>query len=467
MSVSQQAHDASVASQAMDRLYETILQDIKPYLKGTGRERSVAVGDAKKLLGLAVSCKGSAMAFDTKARAELGLSAGGKSFVPLQGQILQRLQDQANTAKLQSSISTFKGGVREQLTGGISKGGLIRVAPSDRPVFKKPDARPSGLGLQALAEKKRQEEGVTLLKRNRMSFEGQEDGAGDGDDIAPSLSGAAGGGKRQYRTKAPDTPSVGSGVDRDAQERIAERERERRGGGIAASTSGGGPREGDRERERDRGGDRERERDRERGARGRDSERSSASTWESSTPRRSAAPSVSSTPQRTSVDQWDIVASGARGGDRGASLSRGGREDERWRAVQGDRPRDRQLTKEEEAEMEERERALDRDWYDNDEGGTFLDETGAYDPFESMGGDDGGVNAPKKQVMKRMSAKKAAHLADDDRWIENQLLNSGVVTASRAAEQEDETEGRVHLMVRPPPPLPPVQSGHVSSIPPY
>ena len=79
------------------------------------------------------------------------------------------------------------------------------------------------------------------------------------------------------------------------------------------------------------------------------------------------------------------------------------------------------------------EKELDRDWYDNDEGGAFLDESGSYDPF--LGGADGdaGTKTADGRLKKKVSARQQAYLADDDKWIDNQLINSGVVTASRAA----------------------------------
>lgn len=174
MSVQQAQHAAEQQQASADKLFQTILDDMKPYLAGTGREGSVAIADARKLVGLAVSCKGSAISFDQKVRAELGVAVGSKSFVPLQGKILQRVTDHANTANVQSSISTFKGGSRERVEGGITKGGLVRVAPSgDKPIFQKPAARTSMLGLQSLAEKKREADGITLPKRNRIAFEAQ------------------------------------------------------------------------------------------------------------------------------------------------------------------------------------------------------------------------------------------------------------------------------------------------------
>ena len=176
MSVQQAQHEASVQQASADSLFKTILDDMKPYLIGTARQGSVAIADARKLVGLAVSCKGSAMAFDDKVRAELGVAAGGKSFVPLQGKILQRVTDHASTSNIQSSISTFKGGGRERVEGGVTKGGLVRVVRTgdDRPVFQKPAARTSSYGLQSLAEKKREADGITLPKRNRnTAFEAQ------------------------------------------------------------------------------------------------------------------------------------------------------------------------------------------------------------------------------------------------------------------------------------------------------
>ena len=93
------------------------------------------------------------------------------------------------------------------------------------------------------------------------------------------------------------------------------------------------------------------------------------------------------------------------------------------------------------------EKELDRDWYDNDEGGSFLDESRAYDPF--LGGADGnaGTRTIDGKPKNKVSARQQAYMADDDKWIDNQLMNSGVGTASRREDADDDSEGRVHLMV--------------------
>ena len=443
---------ARQANNAADKLYSAILDDVQGFTKGKV-PRKLSTNDAKKLVGLAVACKGNPASFDGKAKAELG-TTDVPHLGELQRKILARVQDHAKGAELQSSVKAFSGGVRERVEGGgIAKGGLIRVN-SDKPVFKKPEARSSMLGLQGLAAKKREEDGVVLpSKRGRMSFEGQEDSAGAED------AGADGGdsrkkdrpaGRPNYRTKGSETPSTGSGLNAEARDRIQERERGRgRDGGMSFSSAGRG------EEDRD---DRPAARRESQGP-GSDSVRSKASTWESDTPVRSqVGSSVANTPVRSSVDQFDIVANigqgrvpakatgtGSSGAGRWGSSSRGESSREQ------DRDRDRPLTEADKErqrkEYDAMEKELDRDWYDNDEGGAFLDESGSYDPF--LGGADGdaGTRTADGKPKKKVSARQRAYLADDDKWIDNQLMNSGVVKASRLADADDDTEGRVHLMV--------------------
>lgn len=90
------------------------------------------------------------------ATADIGLKADKGKLAQVHGTILKRVEEHSNSAKMQGSMAGFSGGAREQLQGGgIAKGGLIK-ASGDKPVFKKPA---SMLGLQALAAKKRAEEG--------------------------------------------------------------------------------------------------------------------------------------------------------------------------------------------------------------------------------------------------------------------------------------------------------------------
>jgi pre-mRNA-splicing factor ATP-dependent RNA helicase DHX38/PRP16 len=446
---------ARQANNAADKLYSAILDDVQGFTKGKV-PRKLSTNDAKKLVGLAVACKGNPASFDGKAKAELG-TTDVPHLGELQRKILARVQDHAKGAELQSSVQAFSGGVRERVEGGgITKGGLMRVG-SDKPVFKKPEARSSVLGLQGLAAKKREEDGVVLpSKRARMSFEGQEDTAGAEDagaEAGESRAKDRPAGRPNYRSKGSETPSAGVGLNAEARDRIQERERGRgRDGGISFSSAGRG--EGERDdRQRD-----DRPAARRDGA-GSDSVRSKASTWEPDTPVRSqVGSSVANTPVRSSVDQFDIVANigqgrvppkaagtGSSGAARWGSSARA--EASREQDRDGDRPLTAAEKERQQREYEAKEQELDRDWYDNDEGGAFLDESGAYDPF--LGGADGDASTrtadgkPKKKV----SARQQAYLADDDKWIDNQLMNSGVVKASRLAETEDDTEGRVHLIV--------------------
>ena len=444
---------ARQTNNAADKLYSAIVEDVVSFCKGKA-PKSFAVGDAKRLVGLAVSSKGNPAAFDDKAKVALG-TKDLPHLGELQRKILARVQDHAKGAQLQSSVAAFSGGVRERVEGGgITKGGLIRASGSDKPVFKKPEARSSLLGLKDLASKKREEEGISLpVKRGRMSFEGQEDSTD-----APSDSNnddrdwkKKEGGRPNYRTKGSETPSVGSGLDVEARDRIQERDKARgREGAMSFNSSSRGDNSSSERNHASRGDSSSR------GA-GSESVRSKASTrWESDTPSRyggsQGGSSVAHTPVRTSVDQFDIVTNIGQGRvpDTAGSRSIGaGSSSSRPDSSKG-ADRDRPLTETEklqrQKEYEAMEKELDRDWYDNDEGGAFLDESGSYDPF--LGGADGdaGTKTADGRLKKKVSARQQAYLADDDKWIDNQLINSGVVTASRAADADDDTEGRVHLM---------------------
>jgi len=394
---------ARQANNAADKLYASILEDVQSFTKGK-LGKKLAIADAKKLVGLAVACKGNPAAFDDKAKAELGAGKDVPHLGELQRKILARVQDHAKGAQLQSSVAAFSGGVRERVEGGgITKGGLIR-ASGDKPMFKKPEARSSMLGLKGLAAKKREDDGTSLpVKRARMSFEGQEDAAGASADAGESgdwkkkEGGAAG--RPNYRTKGSDTPSSGSGLNTEARDRIQDRDQGRGRDGAMLFNSKGG-------RERDDRDDRPAVRSDSRAPSrpGTDSVRSQASTWESDTPSRyggggssmSNTPARSSvnTPARSSVDQFDIVANIGQGrvpSKATGTSTFGGSSSRLDPARGGDRDKDRPLTeaeKEEQAkEYEAMEKELDRDWYDNDEGGAFLDESGSYDPF--LGGADG------------------------------------------------------------------------------
>jgi len=143
---------------------------------------------------------------------------------------------------------------------------------------------------------------------------------------------------------------------------------------------------------------------------------------------------VSSTPSRTSVDQFDIVnniglgrvpAKAAGNGARGTGSARP--ESSRGRGEHGgDRDSDRPLTEAEKAarqrEYAESEQQLDRDWYDNDEGGAFVDESGAYDPF--IGGADGNAGTrtldgrPKKKTSARQQVSVAEAASDEDAYAD-------------------------------------------------
>lgn len=325
-------YEHSLASAAADRLYGTIVSDLKACVSG-GYQPTTS--DARKVVALAVSCGRDSAAFEKRgeaprssafmhgtcqphtsaffrpqevqdvslpllcilcnvchchaagyvllgaadwlpspplhltsparhaAAADIGLKADKGKLATVHGTILKRVEEHAASAKMQGSMAGFSGGAREQLQGGgIAKGGLIKVT-GDKPVFKKPEQKTSMLGLQALAAKKRAEEGRSALclqpthlrqpRRTRRAQTASRDAIvlvldepslrrpepkkaklsfGDGgDEDKEEQQGGEGGGaklagikaKPQYRNRAPDTPSHHGGVDREAAERIEER----------------------------------------------------------------------------------------------------------------------------------------------------------------------------------------------------------------------------------------------------
>ncbi|KAJ3126006.1 DEAH-box RNA helicase prp16, partial [Irineochytrium annulatum] len=91
---------------------------------------------------------------------------------------------------------------------------------------------------------------------------------------------------------------------------------------------------------------------------------------------------------------------------------------------------------------------LDRDWYNNEESGAMdLDSHHQFFEYENYYKQKEEELA-KTQTQKKMTAKQAQFNRDNDLWETNRMLTSGVVQRSESAMDDDDGEGRVHILVR-------------------
>lgn len=107
-----------------------------------------------------------------------------------------------------------------------------------------------------------------------------------------------------------------------------------------------------------------------------------------------------------------------------------------------------------EREWAEEQTRLDRDWYNQDEGGAEIldDDSGfaGYDDYdrEAELAKKGHGGAPTAK--KRVSARQAHYQAENDAWQDNQLALSGVTGERRKLDfdnLDDDEETKVHLLV--------------------
>jgi hypothetical protein len=324
--------------------------------------------------------------------ADLGFEAGPGKLAALQPLILKRIKDHSSSAAIQSSIKGFSGGARERVEGGgIVKGGLVRPAGIARPEFKRPEPRASVLGLQSLGQKKREEnEAKDGNRRSRISFDSAEDGGPDA-AAAPGAEPGGGGGepssapagrrdhsRAHYRHRlGADTPSHPGGVDSDAADRIASKSRRAPRDGPQVFSSSAAAARADGAATSDAAGPAGR--------------RADAGGWEDGPGTRtpstvalggppSAAATPLATPARTSVDQWDIVAS-AGGAGPGGGVRRG-RDSGMLPSLTasllntpagggGGGGGDGADAAERALEAAQKDAELEREWYDNDESGGY------------------------------------------------------------------------------------------------
>ncbi|KAJ2710989.1 hypothetical protein H4R19_003471, partial [Coemansia spiralis] len=104
-------------------------------------------------------------------------------------------------------------------------------------------------------------------------------------------------------------------------------------------------------------------------------------------------------------------------------------------------------------EWDSAQRQLDRDWYSIDEGGGTVDDT--HNPFADYAEHDSQLEVKRKaQQTKRMTARQMQYSRDNEMWVNNRLMQSGIVQAADDGDGDDDGDGsRVHLLVhdlRPP-----------------
>ncbi|KAL7305956.1 hypothetical protein TKK_0001429 [Trichogramma kaykai] len=299
-------------------------------------------------------------------------------------------------------------------------GGLIvtKKQTSDH-VFKKPQT--SILGLDKLAEQKRRENSLEpkTLKRDDTEHDSK---------------------KRKYRTYAEETPTYTGGVNKRAKERLDYRinrnHRDRRRDRDARSPGK------DKRRDRDRRGDQSSRRDR--------------------TPRFSDEPSTPSyyrTKDGTSKSSWDDEDEFGTPRRRSTwdhptpHLYRDVRDSvrseftpsykynswERERKKSGATPL---IEQEDRDAWEQEQKRLDREWYNlgDEEARRFGDVSEEYDLKKEQ------ELVEKKK--KRMSAQQRQINKDNEKWEQNRMFTSGVVSSMFIDDEvDDEGEARVHLLV--------------------
>ncbi|BGP14697.1 hypothetical protein JCM10213v2_002647 [Rhodosporidiobolus nylandii] len=394
---------------------------------------------------------------------------------------------------------------------GLSTGGQ----GGDKHVFKAPSLPGrSSLGLDRLAAEKRREKedreasgsggrGAMPPPQKRIRYDEDEEDKGGNDGFkipsrrAPST----------LRQRPDETPSHPGGLSDVARKRLEEH-RARRAAQSSAPAVGdsreqrdndeGGRRamEGFRERlnrnEENRrasgrgpGGGRDYERDRERdngygarggggggysqrgggsgryepdtpGASGTSSSRLRERGWES-TP--SARSSASATPR--SRQSWDSTPRSSRGGGGGGS-GIGGKEWDTPRSIRvgagddspGLRSEPPSAYGTDAGEWEQDSQGVDREWYNQDEGGAELADDGGFAGYDDFADREAALHeragGGAQGARKRISARSAAKNADNEQWERNQLALSGVTGERRVLDfdsLDDDEESRVHLLV--------------------
>ncbi|KAI9197306.1 pre-mRNA-splicing factor ATP-dependent RNA helicase PRP16-like protein [Polychytrium aggregatum] len=290
------------------------------------------------------------------------------------------------------------------------QGGLIirkKAAPdASEHVFKQPQPRASALGLDTLANQKRlerEQQGANSDAQKRLRLDSTDE-ARESRSEHPSRS-------TRYRVPKPETPSYGGGVSEVARERWVDRERRRAGGLHRPSKDGrnSAPVQPPTP----------------------SSSRSSGG-WDA-TPSRSLGgmtprSKISSTTASTSkYSSWDLTTPKHSTGyeDAGPLAS----------------------SHEELADWDGEQQRLDREWYNQEEGGAADDYHNPFRDYEDYYRKK--EEELTKQQVKKISARQAQYNRDNDMWETNRMLTSGVV--QRTEEDlnfEDSGETRIHILVR-------------------
>ena len=161
-----------------------------------------------------------------------------------------------------------------------------------------------------------------------------------------------------------------------------------------------------------------------------------------------SAPTPQPSPMVPTAAQLRASSSTPRHPGLGGGASGGGAaDDDEWEkaSTAGDGPASRGAGGaggEGEADTED-DQQLDRDWYDQDEGGSAARDASDA-PFL---GDAKLFEKREEQMRKRVNHRREARLKDADRWEEGRLRASGMVTMVEGADDDDDQELRTHVVV--------------------
>ncbi|KAJ2861592.1 Pre-mRNA-splicing factor ATP-dependent RNA helicase PRP16 [Coemansia erecta] len=377
---------------------------------------------------------------------------------------------------------------------GGGGGGLVYVPKSKRQdaAGKEPDQPAGGsniqqqqpgsgnrgksvLGLDKLAAKLRADAVNSMSERQARSKapEQKTDAEGEGPRFrAPHI-------PTNLRQRRADTPSDPGGVSANAQQRLDEHRRrlghrhriEGSHGSLSYESGSRRVHDGDsgrRRRSRSRSPHRDRDRDRDRSLSRISDKRVARNRYERHDTASHGSSSISSSRSR-----WDSVAprphddsndNSARSTRRPQASGRSSAwdaptpqhrpvETPRWRQstnIHMNREGDESRSGSPDAERQEwdsAQRQLDRDWYGIDESGGAADET--HNPFADYVEHDTKLEAKLiGQQAKRMTARQMQYNHDNERWVNNRLMQSGIMQSAGADDEDDDMDkNRVHLLV--------------------
>ncbi|KAG2187165.1 hypothetical protein INT44_004837 [Umbelopsis vinacea] len=383
-------------------------------------------------------------------------------------------------------------------------GGLLRPNKSSnndesRPIFKAPTARASLLGLDKLAQQKREAEAAKASesqKKIKIDYAADEDQDEEMVDEPSSIRKH----EPQYRShQRMHTPSHANGMTDEAIRRLEDlKRRDRNRGGLYRSSRDDDSRDNKDRRDsrqsrddrygRDRRSDRDRDRDRDRESRHErysddrhnksrdrrderssrpDTSRTASSDPTPSTPRkgglykRSEWASMTPTPSRSdgSFTPRSTPGSATPRRETGARSSVVSSDwdyatpqvkPSGYEEIALEYPEEN-LDGSDRMHWEEEQAQLDRDWYQMEENGV-MDET--HNPFAEYEVHDHEKEEElaKKQIVslraKKLSARQAQYNKDTEMWEASRMLSSGIAQRREVdTDFDEENENRVHLLV--------------------